>query len=449
MFYKGSMNENVNRDQQRILPSQFMRELRPENYSDSGDQTAYILDDALLSHRLETITERNETHGFEVFCRKLCERAICPNLRPQTGPEGGGDSKADSETYPVTDDVSRMWYFGEESAAKDRWAFAFSAKAKWADKIRQDVKGIVETNRGYARIVCVTSRPARSKARAKLEDELKTQYGIPVFIHDRSWIIQQIIEQDRKDLAFNYLGVGQTSNDPLALGPSDYSRSRQLASIEQALSDPASFIGMERQRVTECLVAAKLSRQLERPRIETDGRFDRAIRVADSDGSFRQRLEARYEKIWTTYWWFDDVELLLLSFDEFAAFAAPSEHAQNLELLCNILQLLFNAVIHRLVDKDTAQLHERAERVIQSLSAAASIDERPNNKLEAETSLLIIQVNLAMVEGRHDDRRVDGLDCVAASLGVVDVFDLHGSAQLLFNAGHHVLDLLDCARGGI
>jgi hypothetical protein len=403
MFYKSSVPETTKLESEKIIPSQFMRHHRPENYSDSGDQTTYTLDEALLSHRLETITERNETHSFEVFCRRLCERAICPNLRPQTGPEGGGDSKADSETFPVTDHVSRTWYFGDEAAAKERWAFAFSAKSKWADKVRQDVKGIVETNRGYARIICVTSRPARSKDRAKLEDDLTQLYGIPVFIHDRSWIIQQILEQDRKDLAFNYLQVGHTSNDPLALGPADYSRSRQLAAIEQSLNDPTAFAGIERQSVTECLVAAKLSRQLERPRIETDGRFDRAIRLADKHGSFRQQLEARYEKIWTAYWWFDDVEFFLSSFDEFADFVTPSEHAQNLELLCNLTQLLFNVVIHRLADEGAVQLDARVARVIDALNAAAAIDERPNNKLEAETSLLIIEVNLAMVEGRDND----------------------------------------------
>ena len=75
-----------------------MRQLRPENYSDTTERTAYLLDAAVFDHHLDTITSRNQTHNFEIFCRKLCERAICRNLRPQTGPDGGGDSKADSET---------------------------------------------------------------------------------------------------------------------------------------------------------------------------------------------------------------------------------------------------------------------------------------------------------------------------------------------------------------
>src|SRR5439155_8881053 len=126
-------------------------------------------------------------------------------------------------------------------------------------------------------------------------------------ILDRTWIVEQVINVDRKDLAFNYLDVGEEVADTSTLGPSDYSRAQQLDDIERALQTPQAFAGMEMQRVTEALLAAKLSRNLERPRTETDGRFARAIRLADADGTYRQRLETRYESIWTGYWWFDDI----------------------------------------------------------------------------------------------------------------------------------------------
>src|SRR5262249_24825364 len=151
-----------------------------------------------------------------------------------------------------------------------RWAFAFSAKKKWSEKVRDDVKGIIETGRAYDRIICVTSRSARDKDRARLEQELSEKYRVPVTIHDRSWIKKEVIENDRKDLAFNYLGVGEARNDPLRLGSVDYSRTQQLAAIEKLFDDPDAFKGMEYQRVSEALVAAKLSRNLERPRTETD-----------------------------------------------------------------------------------------------------------------------------------------------------------------------------------
>lgn len=194
---------------QQVFPSQFMRELRPENYSDTEDRTAYLLEAPVLEYHLESITKRNQTHEFEIFCRKLCERTICPNLRAHTGPDGGGDSKADTETYPVADEIAALFYVGKTDAGRERWAFAFSAKETWKGKVRDDVKGIIGTDRDYNRIICVTSRFARDKDRANLEDELSKKYGVLVTIQDRSWIVKEIIENERKDLAYNYLNVGE------------------------------------------------------------------------------------------------------------------------------------------------------------------------------------------------------------------------------------------------
>lgn len=392
------MSESLREECERVSPSAFMRCLHPEYYSDTADRTTYQLDAPTFEYQLETITSRNQTHAFEIFCRKLCERTICPNLKPATGPEGGGDSKADTETIPVADEIAALYYVGEANVARERWAFAFSAKKTWADKIRGDVAGIVETDRGYQKIYCVTARFARAKDRARLEDTLTKQYGVNVIILDRTWIVEQIIEGERKDLAFNYLGVGQEVTDACRLGPSDYSRRQQLEDIEKGLGDPERFAGMEWQRVAEALVAARLSRNLERPRTETDGRFARAIRLAEADGTYRQQIEANYERIWTAFWWFDDIALLNTSYDAFETLTLETDHARNLEFLCNIAQLLFNAVIHGHLTAVEAKLTERIARLSDRLDVMAKNIERPNNALEARTSLLVIQVSQAVLD---------------------------------------------------
>ncbi|EIM01154.1 hypothetical protein UUA_05272 [Rhodanobacter thiooxydans LCS2] len=395
------------KQKERVSPSEFMRQLRPELYSDTSDRTTYLFDAATLEYCLDTITARNQTHDFEIFCRKLCERTICPNLKPATGPEGGGDSKADTETIPVADEIATLAYVGEANANRERWAFAFSAKKKWAEKVRNDVAGIVATQRGYQKIICVTAQFARAKDRARVEDELTKQHGVTVTILDRSWIVEQIVNGDRRDLAFNYLGVGQEVADTHRLGPSDYSRSQQLEDIEKALGNPEAFFGMEMQRVTEALVAAKLSRNLERPRTETDGRFARAVRFAEQDGTHRQRLEANYEWIWTAFWWFDDITYLNGSYDAFEKLVSDTDHAKNLELLCNLAQLLFNSVVHQHLTVDEAKLEERTTRLSGRLKWVAADDERPNNALEAQTSLLVIEVNQAFL--KKDSQKLSSL----------------------------------------
>lgn len=383
-----------------IAPSEFMRELRPELYSDSTSHDRHQLKAEVLSHHLETITERNETHDFELFCRKLCERAICPNLRPATGPEGGGDSKADTETTPVADEISKL-YVGLANSGRERWAFAFSAKKTWTDKARSDVAGIVATQRGYTKIFFVTSRGARAKDRARLEKELSDQYGVEVTIHDRIWIIEEVIHKNRRDLAYNYLGIGDKSSET-ELGPTDYSRLQQLADIEKELTDPSAFVGMEMQRAAEAIVAAKLARGLGLPRTTVDGHFARAVRLADDGGTKRQQLAARYEALWTAFWWFDDVKAIVNDYDGFEALFIDDDQMKNVEMLCDLAQLLFNIVITGHLTPDETGLRPRVDRLTARLTLLASDDSRPNNALEAQASLLCIRVNEAVMDNEPE-----------------------------------------------
>ena len=72
-----------------------------------------------------------------------------------------------------------LTYVGEPNAGNEKWAFAFSAKENWLTKARSDVDGIAKTERGYKRIIFVTSRYAKAKARAALEDELDPKVRNP------------------------------------------------------------------------------------------------------------------------------------------------------------------------------------------------------------------------------------------------------------------------------
>lgn len=388
---------------EKVSPSQFMRALRPEYYSDTEDRVAYLLSAPTLEYYLDSITSRNQTQDFEIFCRKLCERTTCPNLRAHTGPDGGGDSKVDAETYPVAEEIAALFYIGESKAAQERWAFAFSAKKDWKTKVKNDVKKIAETDRNYKKIFFITNQFAKDKDRAEIEDSLSKEYGIQVTIHDRSWIVKEVIENERKDIAYNYLKVGETKDDPLRLGPTDYSRTQQLTEVEKSIDDPDVFTGMEQQRATEALLAAKLSRNVERPRHETDGRFLRAIRLAETGGTYRQKLEAIYEHIWTAFWWFDDFQFLEDSYDAFETLALKSDHTLNLEFLSNLLQLFVNCVIHDHMSRDECELDERTVRLKEALEKIAADKDRPNNSLEAQTFLLIIRMNQAMLDNKRED----------------------------------------------
>src|SRR5438067_133168 len=119
-----------------LSPKEFLKQRRPEIFSDTVRRDHPTVDRTMLEFHLSSITTRSEEILFEKFARQLAAREICPNLLPHTGPTGGGDSKVDSETYPVADDLALTWYsaIGRE-AAKERWAFAMSAQETWQAKV--------------------------------------------------------------------------------------------------------------------------------------------------------------------------------------------------------------------------------------------------------------------------------------------------------------------------
>ncbi|MEJ0094709.1 MAG: hypothetical protein WDN46_15145 [Methylocella sp.] len=55
----------------------------------------------------------------------------------------------DAETFPVAEEVSRI-FIGEPNSGRESCAFAYSAKKKWAEKVRTDVKCIVETGLSHS-----------------------------------------------------------------------------------------------------------------------------------------------------------------------------------------------------------------------------------------------------------------------------------------------------------
>jgi hypothetical protein len=382
-----------------MRPSEYMRMARPELFSDSGGRSAYHLDRAVFDHHLGTLTSRNQHQAFELFCRDLCGRLICPNLKPATGPEGGGDSKADTETISVAEEIKVLHYIGQPAAGQERWAFAFSAKEDWASKVRSDVAGLAATGRPYTKVIFVTSRFAPAKTRAKIEDELSRANPFTVEIHDRTWILKAVIDDGNIDLAISQLSVGERIGDA-TLGPEDYRRSQQLEALERALQDPTAYDQREMERVNDALAAAILSRDLERSRFETDGRFDRAIRLADRFGSRRQRVEARYEQLWAAFYWFDDIDRLNEGFDAVAALAYESDDAETIELISNLVQNLANASSLGHATADSLKLEERRDALVAALEVLAAESDRPNNALEARTSLLFTAATRAMIA--HD-----------------------------------------------
>lgn len=215
-------------------PSRYMRERRPHLFSNSTTAQETLVTREVLSYHLETLTNQKDESKFEKFAHRMAEKFIAPNLRPQTGPTGGGDGKTDAETYPVTSEIALRWFASPTAKPGERIAFAFSAKKDWRSKVKSDVKSIADTKRDYDHIFFVTNQFVPARASASVQDDLKKQHELPITILDRNWLLDRVFGHDSLDIAVDELGVGQgTEREISKLGPKDTARAEELQALEK------------------------------------------------------------------------------------------------------------------------------------------------------------------------------------------------------------------------
>jgi hypothetical protein len=417
-------------------PKAFLKARRPEHFSDTVAEEAHELDRSLLEFHLDSLTSRGQETDFERFARRLCERELCPNLLPQTGPTGGGDSKVDSETYPVADRLALAWYVGVGSeAAHERWAFAFSAKADWRPKVRSDVAKIAGTGRGYTKAFFVTNQAVRDKTRAEVEDALRRVYGIDVRILDRTWILNRVFDGRHEGLATEELDVTALSRREIKKGPLDTKREDELEEAEARISEALRSGQCGHALVEDAIDAATLARELERPRSEVEGRFARADGLAQKHGTLRQRVEAAYQWAWTLFWWFEDYEVFAEQYGVVEERAAGSRNVYDLERFTSLWQLLHSIVRRGDLDEAMTSVTASTESLRAELERLSGEKDRPSTALQAETLLHEVNLGLRLAADQGIDDELRSLrDIVLRSEGLVG-FSLEPLVESLTELG--------------
>lgn len=417
-----------------------MRNRRPNLFSDTQFDDVPQLPKSVFEYHLESLTSRKQEYQFEHFCWKLAEREVCPNLCSQTGPTGGGDSKVDSETYPVAEEIAERWWIGTPSSGKERWAFAFSAKRDWKSKVKGDVKNILSTGRDYKVIYFFTNQFVRDKARSECEDILSEDAGVPVRIIDRFWIVEKVFEADdqQKEAYFAALGIDDMyrarTNRP---GPRDTARIEELEELDRQVADQSRYQGARYQLVEDCLRGALLARGLERSRSEVDARFLQADRLARELDHNQQRLRIAYSQAWTVYWWYEDYTEFDQLYDIVERRAKRSDQASDVDLLYTLWTLL-PSLADQIQD---TRFESRSQRLETMLANLADESRRPNNALQARTSLTLMRTMLAY----HSSKSTEAEEGWRNLSRIVDRSEGLGSysVEYLFDLAQELGDFID------
>jgi len=386
-----------------ISPKEFLKSRRPGQFSDSTIISESQIDSTILEFYLDTLANRSQEVEFERFGIRLCKAAITPNLVPNTGPTGGGDSKIDTETYPVSETTALGWITcADPKSAGERWGFAFSVQKEWGSKVRADVKKAYETGRGYKVAYFVSSRSIRAKDRARVEDELRKKYKIDVRILDRNWILKEVFENKREAIVKEELHVESITETRIKKGPLDLQKEEDLEAIDKAIEEALSNGNRSSSVVNDAIDSAVLSRELEKPRVEVDGRFGRAKRLAKEFGTKHQQFDVAYQFAWTTYWWHEDFPTYLSLYQEAEEQADP-DNVYNLERLSNLWMSLNSIRKHDPKSVSEDFFAARTTFLKYSLEALSKDEGKPSASLYAKTMLLNVELTEALFSGQNFD----------------------------------------------
>ncbi|QUS59052.1 hypothetical protein [Pseudovibrio brasiliensis] len=434
---------NIVPDVSKYSPSRYMRERHPDLFSDTVSEVTYEVGREQLSYHLETLTNQKNETVFENFAQRLCEKFIAPNIRPQTGPVGGGDGKTDAETFPVSSEVADRWFVPDNDKAGERKAFAFSAKKTWRPKVKSDVTAIAGTKRDYDQIIFVTNQFVPAKKSADLQDALFKEHGIPVTILDRTWLLDRIFKHNSMDIAVEELGIGKgTEKQTKKLGPNDTKRTAELDALEAKIADGSQYQGQPTTLVEDARHAALLARGLEHSSADVNGRFDRALRLARDKDLKKLELTIAYEWAWTSHFWYEDHLRTSELYDDVERLALDSNDANDLERLNNLLPLIRMSVHSGAMDASKGKLKDRTTALKSALEALKTQTNRPSNALHAEAMLLMTQVSEKGVEHRDDplkDIWISFTDIIRQADGL-GTFPFTSIAEALTQIGEFIAD---------
>ncbi|OGQ50657.1 MAG: hypothetical protein A3J24_04425 [Deltaproteobacteria bacterium RIFCSPLOWO2_02_FULL_53_8] len=378
----------------RPNPKDFLRARRPEQFSDSVKLHESAIDRSMLEYHFESLNNRSQELQFETFVRKLCEREICPNLVPQTGPTAGGDGKTDTETYPVANQIAFFWGLNDAPAEK-RWAFGVSTQKAWKAKCIKDVESIMSTGRGYVQIFCVSSRYIKNSLRVELQDDLSEKHGVKVTILDRSWLLDKTLHPKNQHLAIDHLGLTGNIETKVQLGPYDADKQIQLADIERQIDqieDPGHLTIPQVDLYTKRAIIYK---ELERDAYAVQQQFDIAVRTAKKFGSQRQLFDATYDFAWAAYWWLADAELFEANFEKALCLAEDTDNVEVWEKIATLFNLVVTS--HR-EGTCTLDVVSYESKIRTKLDALASDADMISGALQAKTSLLMLDLLSAKSE---------------------------------------------------
>ena len=141
-------------------------------------------------------------------------------------------------------------------------------------------------------------------------------------------------------MAIEELNLGEGLEDEVVVGPIDAERSKLFEKLNTEIGEALSDAIITIKVADRALDAALLARGMGKPRYEVDGLFDRAIRLVEQLGLQEHLYTVKYQKAWTSFFWYEDFKIFIKLFGDLQVIAESSANIYTLERQYGLITLL-------------------------------------------------------------------------------------------------------------
>jgi len=237
----------------------------------------------------------------------------------------------------------------------------------------------------------------------------------------------------REELAIEELEIITSTREEVRKGPLDTQREEELNELEGRIEELIQQQRFSSSLADDCINTAILSRELEQPRTETIGRFERAERIAAKCGTQYQLLECAYQKAWTIFWWYEDYEEFVKLYKTVEERTKGSRNSYDLERLFNLWCALRTAMGEAGPDREVFQAH--TDILTQELERLSQEENRPSTSLQAQTMLLEMQLMQKLASQEPVDAVLRDLQDVIQQGEDLAGYPLEPQAEILTELG--------------
>ncbi len=225
------------------------------------------------------------------------------------------------------------------------------------------------------------------------QDEFIEKYKIDVIILNGKWIIEKIINNDLIDLVVYCLNMTNSyEKKQIVLGENDSKRTKRLMELENDINNRNRYSEYDFQLVEDALETAIISRMMEKPRDEVEGRFDRAFRFCKKTNIKKQWIKLHYQRAWTYLNWYNDYPCFIVEYKDFKHYISGTRNIYDVELYFNLYNLLKGISI--IIDLSKYEIDLECEKfdLIILLDAFKNNIENPNSSLITKTYRTLIEL---------------------------------------------------------